>query len=178
MIAAADTRRHWCRVAKSGWVRSNNCQFGLGVFSMARRHALVSLRHALVSLRHAAPSQRHAAPFFFFFFFNFLFLGLLIRSIIMWMKTDDKLTNFMTYGGSYTSVLLDFSVQCPGPGQLLQTVSSSFIGPGLLIRQPLFYDFTVADPWLFAQSLKHPSRTANMASSFTPSQQCSSLTDR
>ena len=35
--------------------------FGLGVFSMARRHALVSLRHALVSLRHAAPSQRHAA---------------------------------------------------------------------------------------------------------------------
>ena len=40
--------------------------FGLGVFSMARRHALVSLRHALVSLRHAAPSQRHAVFFFFF----------------------------------------------------------------------------------------------------------------
>ena len=90
--------------------------FGLGVFSMARRHALVSLRHALVSLRHAAPSQRHAAFFFF--------LGLALTSIIMWMKRDDKLTNFMTYGGSYT--LLDFSVQCPGPGQLLQTVSSVF----------------------------------------------------
>ena len=49
--------------------------FSLGVFSMARRHALVSLRHALVSLRHAAPSQRHAALFlmliFFFFFFFF-----------------------------------------------------------------------------------------------------------
>ena len=45
--------------------------FGLGVFSMARRHALVSLRHALVSLRHAAPSPRHAALFFFFFFFFF-----------------------------------------------------------------------------------------------------------
>ena len=28
-----------------------NPVFGLGVFSMARRHALVSLRHALVSLR-------------------------------------------------------------------------------------------------------------------------------
>ena len=32
--------------------------FGLGVFGMARRHALVSLRHA-------APSQHHAAPYFF-----------------------------------------------------------------------------------------------------------------
>ena len=36
--------------------------FGLGVFGMARRHALVSLRHA-------APSQRHAAPFLFYFNF-------------------------------------------------------------------------------------------------------------
>ena len=35
--------------------------FGLGVFSMA-------LRHALVSLRHAALSQRHAAPFSSSFF--------------------------------------------------------------------------------------------------------------
>ena len=56
--------------------------FGLGVFSMARRHALVSLRHALVSLRHAAPSQRHAA-FFLFFFFIFLFFFLALTSIIM-----------------------------------------------------------------------------------------------
>ena len=36
----------------------------LGVFSMARRHALVSLRHA-------APSQRHAVLFF-------RFLGLIL----------------------------------------------------------------------------------------------------
>ena len=63
------------------------------------------------------------------------------------------------------TALLDLCVQCPG--QLLQTVSSSFHRAGLLIRQPLFYDFTMADPWLFAQSLKHASRTANMASSFT-----------
>ena len=40
--------------------------FGLGVFSTARRHALVPLRHA-------APSQRHAALFLFF-----LFLGLIL----------------------------------------------------------------------------------------------------
>ena len=59
------------------------------------------------------------------------------------MKRDDKLTNCMTYGGSYT--LLDFSVQCPGPGQLLQTVSSVFSYGCLLIRHPLFYDFPVAD---------------------------------
>ena len=151
--------------------------FGLGVFSMARRHALVSLRHA-------APSQRHAALFyfFFFFFFFFFFLGLLLISIIMWWKRDDKLTTFMTYGGSYTSVLLRlpcwislFNAQVQASCYKLCPVL--FIGPGLLIRQPLFYDFTVAHPWLFAQSLKPLSRTANMASSFTPSQQCSSLTE-
>ena len=38
--------------------------FGLGVFGMARRHALVSLRHA-------APSQCQTAPFLFFFKFFF-----------------------------------------------------------------------------------------------------------
>ena len=41
--------------------------FGLGVFSMARRHALVSLRHA------APPSAM--LPLFFFFF---SFLGLIL----------------------------------------------------------------------------------------------------
>ena len=55
--------------------------FSLGVFGMARRHALISLRHALISLRHAlislrhalislrhaALSQRHVALFLFFF---------------------------------------------------------------------------------------------------------------
>ena len=40
--------------------------FGLGVFGMARRHALVSLRHA-------APSQRQAAPSSFFSFFLHFF---------------------------------------------------------------------------------------------------------
>ena len=38
--------------------------FGLGVFSMARRHALVSLRHA-------TPCQRHAGLFLFLFFVCF-----------------------------------------------------------------------------------------------------------
>ena len=70
------------------------------------------------------------------------------------MKRDNKLTHFMAYGGSYTSVLLsqriikpallDFSVQCPGPA-VTNCVQCLFIGPGLLIRHPLFYDFTVAD---------------------------------
>ena len=41
--------------------------FGLGVFSMARRHALVSLRHA------ASPSAM--LPLFLFFIF---FLGLIL----------------------------------------------------------------------------------------------------
>ena len=39
--------------------------FGLGVFSMARRHALVSLRHA-------APASA-MLPFFFTFFFILFF---------------------------------------------------------------------------------------------------------
>ena len=51
-----------CFLFHSCWVHYRLVVFGLGVFGMARRHALVSLRHALVSLRHAAPSQRHAAP--------------------------------------------------------------------------------------------------------------------
>ena len=38
-----------------------NTVFGLGVFSMARRHALVSLRHA------ALPAP--CCPFFYFYFF-------------------------------------------------------------------------------------------------------------
>ena len=50
----------------AGWAayaKHRDTVFGLGVFCMARRHALVSLRHA-------APSQRHAVFFFFFFFFK------------------------------------------------------------------------------------------------------------
>ena len=113
--------------------------FGLGVFSMVRRHALVSLRHALVSLRHAAPSQRHAALFKDF-------------NKNYYLKTDDKLTNCMTYGGSYTSVLLRLPCWISLSSAQVQASSCTncvqclFIGPEFLIRQPLFYDFTVADP--------------------------------
>ena len=56
--------------------------FGLGVFSIARRHALVSLRHA-------APSQRHAAPFLFLFF--------RIYTIII-INRDDTPVNFYDIG--------------------------------------------------------------------------------
>ena len=63
--------------------------------------------------------------------------------------TSWQLLWWLLYQRIIKTALLDFFL-CPGPGQLLQTVSSSF-HPGLLIRQPLFYDFTVADPWLFAQ---------------------------
>ena len=62
------------------WFFSTNTVFGLGVFSMARRHALVSLRHA-------APSQRHAALYFF----------LRINTIIV-LKRDDKPVNFYDIG--------------------------------------------------------------------------------
>ena len=54
--------------------------FGLGVFSMARRHALVSLRHA--------------APFFNFFFF----LGLIVGPTIIILKRDDTPVNFYDIG--------------------------------------------------------------------------------
>ena len=48
--------------------------FGLGVFGMARRHALVSLRHAALSQRHAAPSSF----LYFLLLLLLLFLGLLL----------------------------------------------------------------------------------------------------
>ena len=67
------------------------------------------------------------------------------------MKRDNKLTNFMTCGGSYTSVLL--RLPCWISLSIAQVQASCdklcpvlFIGPGLQIRQPLFYDFAVADP--------------------------------
>ena len=54
--------------------------FGLGVFSMARRHVLVSLRHALIWCA-MLPSPSAMLPFIFLFFL--FLLGLLLTSIIM-----------------------------------------------------------------------------------------------
>ena len=51
--------------------------FGLGVFSMARRHALVSLRHA------APPSAMLPLFFFFYYFFFFFFIYFRINTIII-----------------------------------------------------------------------------------------------
>ena len=67
----------WCHAC-------NQPVFGLGVFGMARRHALVSLRHA-------APSQRHAAPYFFFLIF-------FLRITIIILKRDDKPVKFYDIG--------------------------------------------------------------------------------
>ena len=55
--------------------KKNSPVFGLGVFSMARRHALVSLRHA------APPSAMlpfFLLLFFFFFFFFFFRINIII----------------------------------------------------------------------------------------------------
>ena len=51
----------------------------------------------------------------------------------------------MTCGGSYTSVLL--RLPCWISLSIAQVQAScDKLCPGLQIRQPLFYDFTVADP--------------------------------
>ena len=67
--------------------------FGLGVFSMAPRHGLVSLRHA------APPSAM--LPFFFFFFniyiYFFIIIFFRINAIII-LKRDDTPVNFYDIG--------------------------------------------------------------------------------
>ena len=70
-------------------------------------------RHALVSLRHDSPS----------------FIIIIIK--YYYLKRDDKLENlydvwWLLYQRIIKTALVDFSDQGPGPGQLLQTVSSVF----------------------------------------------------
>ena len=120
---------------------------GLGVFGMAWRHVLVSLRHA-------APSPGCPFIFFQFLFFIYFYFYLLFLWLLLLFEKRWQARHLLWRRVASIPALLDVSVQGPGLGQLLQTVSS-FIVPGLLIRHPLFYDFTVADPWLFAQLLKH-----------------------